>query len=113
MVENFLHLAILEREHPINRPYTKVMVVFLIFWILSMSSLEMLLPYIRWIAVMKDRIATRLHKDEISGFRQQTPDSIQTFESTQSFLDVLGNMIRDDELVVQNDAGSPTTHCQC
>lgn len=62
---------------------------------------------------MKDRIAKRLDKDEISGFRQQTPDSIQTFESTQSFLDVLGDMIRDDELVVQNDAESPTPHRQC
>lgn len=62
---------------------------------------------------MKDKIAKRLHKDEISGFRQQTPDSIQIFESTQSFLDVLGDMIRDDELVVQNDAESPTPHRQC
>lgn len=84
MVANLLHLAILEREHPINRPYTKVMVVFLMFWIvLSRDAVA-----IRWIAVMKDRIATRLHKDEINGLRQQTPDSIQTFESTQSFLDV-------------------------
>lgn len=60
-----------------------------------MSPLDILFPYLCWIAVLKDIMDKSLHKAELSWFRQQTPDFIHTSESTQNFLYVLGDVIRE------------------
>lgn len=73
----------------------------------SLSVLSRDTIAICWITVLTIRTDKSLHKVELSGFRQQTPDPVRTPEATQSFQDVLDEMTREGELVIQNDADNP------